>query len=191
MLPTNKECVYHYRLQDINNTAILGPTYSRKKKRKKEMGARKKSQVVGWWYKRNRSAARIQTKGRCVGHYVSALKAKTGNCERNKTFEGGGGEDERFVRGMWMGGGVCCGLKGARIRKRLRPIPSAERKAYGEEVIRMDSGSVKHRLRDDAVSPTVAPAGIDGSRGGRLGLGDGGGGGGGEERGEGIHLVSV
>jgi hypothetical protein len=39
----------------------------------------------------------------------------------------------------------------------------------------------KHRLRDDAVSPAIAPTGIDGSRGGGLRLGDGGGGEGGEE----------
>ena len=37
----NKECVYHYRLQDINHTAILGPPIPEKKKGKKEMGARR------------------------------------------------------------------------------------------------------------------------------------------------------
>ena len=87
---------------------------------------------------------------------------------------------------MW----VCYGLKVQELEKNCDRFPRLKESLQEEEVIRMDSG-VKQHLRDDAVSPTIAPTGIDGSRGGRLGLGDGGGGGGGEERGEGIHLVSV
>ncbi|KAH9987657.1 hypothetical protein BJV74DRAFT_796489 [Russula compacta] len=108
----------------------------------------------------------LRIKGEGGQHRVNETK-----CLRRK--------DERSVQGLEKG----CG-RSPRPKENL------------QEVIRMESGraslvTVKHRLRDDAVSPTVAPTGIDGSRGGRFGIGGGRGGGGGEVRDEGIHLVNL
>ncbi|KAH9987654.1 hypothetical protein BJV74DRAFT_796487 [Russula compacta] len=68
----------------------------------------------------------------------------------------GGGKGGAKRNHVWFGGGT-------NIINERKLTGGGHRNGVGEGIT--PDGS-KHRLRDDAVSPTVAPTGIDGSRGG-------------------------